>query len=66
MEILKIIFDNVGPCDGYASIHYLCQLRLVNKTFAAMLAPKVFASIPFWLELESVGNLCAVEELRQL
>ncbi|MDI1489522.1 MAG: hypothetical protein OHK93_008801 [Ramalina farinacea] len=42
IEIKRMIFDYLAPCDEYTAIRDLCQLRLANKSFAETLAPRVF------------------------
>lgn len=62
IEIKRMVFDYLGPCDEYTAIRDLCQLRLANKSFAEVLAPRVFRTFTFWMETDSLANLNAISE----
>ena len=62
IEIKRMIFDYLAPCDEYTAIRDLCRLRLANKSFADTLASRVFRTFTFWIEADSLANLNAISE----
>ena len=62
IEIKRMIFDYLAPCDEYTAIRDLCQLHLANKSLAETLAPRVFKNVTFWMEPDSLANLNAISE----
>lgn len=62
IEIKRMIFDYLAPCDEYTAIRDLCQLRLANRSLAETLAPRVFRTFTFWMETDSLANLNAISE----
>ncbi|KAG8530220.1 uncharacterized protein KY384_004720 [Bacidia gigantensis] len=68
-EILQLIVENIKPEDEERAViddfeyqYRLAHLRLVNKTFADLIAPLLFHTIPLWIGGKSLLNLSALSE----
>ena len=60
LELLSLIFKNL------TCIPYLKALRLLNKAFAAAVAPLLFNEIPLWIGGRSLESLVAISKHPQL
>ena len=58
-ELLRLIIEDVDP-------ESLEPLRLVNKAFAAAVAPFLFEVIPLWIGVRSLERLTSISEHPQL
>ncbi|KAL9630256.1 MAG: hypothetical protein Q9164_006512 [Protoblastenia rupestris] len=65
-ELIKVIVGYVHVSDNYSCRMDLCNLRLVNKTFAFVVTSELFHTVPLWIGVSGLQNLTNISEHPQL